>query len=110
MLLAAERPHVAARCGTASLDEGGARHLDLSRRQTEERLRVVKALAELPALEQALASGQLHFSHVRELSRVATAETECAWIDWATGRRAVATLEPAPRPPMPAIPRARPTA
>jgi hypothetical protein len=41
----------------------------------------------LPLLDQALTSGALCWSAVRELSRVATPETEQAWLDWAKGRR-----------------------
>lgn len=86
-LVAAERLGVAARCGMASLFEYADRHLGLSHRQTEERLRVGKALEALPELDDAFAQGTLTFSHVRELSRVATDETEQAWLDWTLGRQ-----------------------
>ena len=85
-LVAAERLGVAARCGMASLFEYADRHLGLSYRQTEERLRVGKALAALPSLDRVFAQGTLTFSHVRELTRVATAETEQAWLDWTLNR------------------------
>jgi hypothetical protein len=85
-LCAAERLGVHARAGHASLREYAARLIGLSGRQTEERLRVGRALAELPRLDRALGSGKLCFSAVRELSRVATAETEEEWIDWARGK------------------------
>ena len=49
-LVAAERLRVAQRCGMASLFEYADRHLGLSHRQTEERLRVGKALSALPKL------------------------------------------------------------
>jgi len=45
-----------------------------------ERLRVARELRELPLLRDALADGGLHFSAVRELTRVANRETEDAWI------------------------------
>ena len=70
----------------ASLFEYADRHLGLSYRQAEERLRVGKALAALPSLDRAFAQGTLTFSHVRELTRVATAETEQAWLDWTLNR------------------------
>ena len=85
-LCAAERLGVHARAGYASLREYASFVLGLKGRQTEERLRVGRALGELPRLDRALASGTLCFSAVRELSRVATAETEQAWIDWARGK------------------------
>jgi uncharacterized protein DUF222 len=51
-----------------------------------ERLRVARELHELPQLHAALAAGRLHFSAVRELTRVATRDTEEAWIAEADGR------------------------
>ncbi len=87
-LSCAERLGVHARAGYASLREYAERVLGLAARQTEERLRVGRALAELPALDGALASGSLSWSAVRELSRIAMPATEQAWIDWAKGRRA----------------------
>jgi hypothetical protein len=55
-------------------------------RWTEERLRVAEALETLPALEQSLRDGAMSWSAVRELTRVATAESEHAWIEAARGR------------------------
>ncbi len=51
-----------------------------------ERLRVAEALVELPAMSAAMAAGELCFSAARELTRVATAETETAWLDAAKDR------------------------
>ncbi len=87
-LSCAERLGVHRRAGYASLREYAGRMLGLRGRQTEERLRVGRVLAELPALDGALASGSLSWSAVRELSRIATAATEVAWIEWAKGRPA----------------------
>ncbi|MEQ9318073.1 MAG: HNH endonuclease signature motif containing protein, partial [Polyangiaceae bacterium] len=92
-LVAAERLGVAQRCGMASLFEYADRHLGLSHGQTEERLRVGKALAALPSLDRAFAQGTLTFSHVRELSRVATGDTEQAWLDWTLSRAVDGTDE-----------------
>ncbi len=85
-LLDAERLGVAARVGFASLREYAERRLGLNGRQTEERLRVGRALTGLPALNEALSTGALCWSAVRELSRVAVAETEQAWREWASGK------------------------
>jgi hypothetical protein len=84
-LLAAERLGVHLRAGYANLAEYSARTLGLSGRQTEERLRVGRALVDLPRLDAALGAGQFCWSVVRELSRVAVADTEQAWVDWAKG-------------------------
>jgi len=61
------------------------RKLGYAPHTAQERLRVAAALGELPATERALADGVLAFSAVRELTRVATAPTECAWIVRAVG-------------------------
>jgi hypothetical protein len=45
-----------------------------------ERMRVARALVRLPATSFALANGQLTYSAVRELTRVATDETESEWL------------------------------
>jgi hypothetical protein len=51
-----------------------------------ERLRVADALDELPAIEAALASGELSYSAVRELTRIATRKTDEAWVAAARGK------------------------
>jgi hypothetical protein len=78
-----------------------------------ERLRVARALGDLPQLESALAQGELAFSALRELTRVATPETEQAWRDAAAGKNLrrieelVAGHQRGDRPDDPADPSAR---
>jgi hypothetical protein len=55
-------------------------------RTAQEKLRVAKELGDLPTLEAELASGHMPYSIVRELSRVATPQTEASWIEQARGR------------------------
>ena len=86
-LLAAERLGVPMRAGYGSLREYAERVVGLNGRQTEERLRVARALAALPLVDRALGSGQLSWSAARELTRVAVPRTEKAWLGWAKGRR-----------------------
>ena len=50
-----------------------------------ERMRVARALVRLPETTAALARGELSYSAARELTRVATDETEAAWLDRAKG-------------------------
>jgi hypothetical protein len=45
-----------------------------------ERLRVARAITAMPLIANELSRGAISYSHVRELSRVATPETEDAWI------------------------------
>jgi len=55
-------------------------------RVAQDRLRVARALGMLPQLTTALAHGELPFSAIRELTRVATPVTEAAWREAATGK------------------------
>ena len=50
-----------------------------------ERMRVARALGALPSTTAALARGDLSYSGVRELTRVATADTENAWLTASQG-------------------------
>jgi hypothetical protein len=103
-LRAAERLAVHTRVGMASLAEYAERMVGLRGRQVEERLRVARALQSLPVLDRAFARGELTWSAVRELTRVATADTESAWQRWAEGERVreveqtVAVRHPGQRP------------
>jgi hypothetical protein len=51
-----------------------------------ERLRVANALRDLPLIAARLQAGALHHSAVRELTRVATSDTEAAWLDAAADK------------------------
>lgn len=55
-------------------------------RTATERLRVAKHLRSLPETTAALGRGELPFSAARELSRVATGETEAAWLAATAGK------------------------
>jgi len=82
-------------------------------RAAQERLRVARALGALPQLTEALAAGELPFSAVRELTRVATPATEAAWRTAAIGKNLrqieelVADHRPGDRPEDPADPEVR---
>src|SRR5512143_401563 len=112
-LLRAQRAHLWEPLGLATLVEYAERYLGLSPRQTEERLRVALALEALPRVDAVLGAGALHFSAVRELTRVATADTEEAWVRAADGKtvgvveRLVAGRSPGDGPYAPAREEAR---
>jgi hypothetical protein len=74
------------RFGYAHINEYLERALGYSPQVGVERLRVALALAELPQIEASLADGALPYSAVRELTRVANAETEQAWLYKALGK------------------------
>ena len=82
-------------------------------RVAQDRLRVARALGTLPQLTAALAHGELPFSAIRELTRVATPVTEAAWREAATGKNLrqieelVADHRPGDRPDDPPDPEAR---
>ena len=90
------------------------RVLGYSPRAGQERLRVARALGELPVLDRALAAGELSYSAVRELTRVATRATEAAWVGAAVGKNLrqieelVAGRAPGSLPEEPADPTVRP--
>lgn len=65
--------------GFVSLIDYLERVLGYAPRTAQERVRVARALRDLPHLADALATGVLHFSAVKELVRVATPATESVW-------------------------------
>jgi hypothetical protein len=85
-LRAAESVQIWRPLGMTSAQDYMERRLGYAPRTAQERLRVARALGRLPGLERALEAGELHYSAVRELTRVATAETERAWIERVAGK------------------------
>ena len=80
-LLAARRAGAHGEMGYASFVEYIERVLGYAPRVTFDKLRVAEALESLPELSRELRDGGLSFSHVRELTRVATPETEQIWLE-----------------------------
>ncbi len=72
--------------GYISILEYLEREHGIEPRAASDRLRVSHALGELPLLEAELEDGTFHYSHVRELTRVVTPETEEEWIAAAKGK------------------------
>ena len=85
-LLDAERARVCVYLGYGGIIEYGERLFGFAPKLTLERLRVTAALESLPQVDQALAAGRLCYSAVRELTRVAVAETEAEWLAAAAGK------------------------
>jgi hypothetical protein len=85
-LLAAQRARVHDRLGYGSFLEYVARLFGYAPRLTQDKLRVAEALETLPQLAQALRDGKASWSCARELTRVATTDTERAWLERARGR------------------------
>ena len=74
----AERLQIWKHLGMVSALDYLERILGYTPHAARERLRVASALAELPAIGEAFEHGELSFSAVRELTRVATTNTDAA--------------------------------
>jgi hypothetical protein len=72
--------------GKASLHEYLEDVLGYGPRAASDRVRVAIALDQLPDLAEALASGELAYSAIRELTRVAVPETQAEWRAAARGK------------------------
>ena len=70
--------------GMVSIFDYMERVLGYAPHTAQERLRVARALGELPHTETALERGALSFSAVRELTRVVTPDTEAEWLESVT--------------------------
>jgi hypothetical protein len=72
--------------GFGSMLEYMERAMGYAPHTAAERLRVARAIAELPRIAEALEQGGLAHSAVRELSRVAVPDTEAVWLEAASGK------------------------
>ena len=109
-LLAARRANAHRELGYGSFSEYIERLFGYAPRLTHDKLRVAEALESLPELARELSQGGLSFSQVRELTRVATPETEQIWLERAKGctvrqvERLVSGRRPGSLPDAPAEP------
>ena len=85
-LVAAWRHSVHVHLGYGSFGEYAERLFGYSVRLTQDKLRVAEALELLPAMAAALRRGEICWSMLRELTRVATPPTETEWLAAARGR------------------------
>ena len=82
----AQQLHLWRRYGYSSLLEYMELEMGYTPRAAMERLRVAQAIEELPQIAEALTQGDLSFSGARELTRVATPETEQQWLEAAADK------------------------
>ena len=87
-LVEAEESCLYRRLGYTSMVEYMERELHWGPHAAKERLRVAYELIDLPQIAEGFRSGELSFSAVRELTRVATPETEEAFLEKARGQTA----------------------
>ena len=88
LLVEAEDCGLYRRLGHVSMQEYLEVHLGYTRHTANERLRTARELLELPKLREAYRTGELSFTAVRELTRVATPATEAAFLEAAEGKTA----------------------
>jgi hypothetical protein len=88
LLLEADETRLYRRLGYTSMLEYMDRELHYGPHAANERLRVARALVELPLIAEVFGDGELSFSAVRELTRVATPATEEAFLRKAQGKTA----------------------
>jgi hypothetical protein len=85
-IVAAKKMQVHVELGYATFLEYLERVLGVRRRVAFERVRVAEALETLPRTREMLAEGEVGYSTVREITRVAERETEQAWLDAVDGK------------------------
>jgi hypothetical protein len=88
LLLEAEESRLYRRLGYSTMIEYMERELHWGTHAANERLRVARALLALPLIADTFERGELCFSAVRELTRVATSENEHEFLTKAQGRTA----------------------
>jgi hypothetical protein len=72
--------------GYASIEQYAEKHFGFHRTRTLETLRVARSLRGLSRLVEAFCAGEVSWSVLRELTRIAAPETEEEWLDFARGK------------------------
>ncbi|CAN5858473.1 hypothetical protein BH11MYX3_BH11MYX3_27490 [soil metagenome] len=86
LLFEAEEMGLFRRLGYPTMQAYMVAELECSRHTANEKLRVARELLELPAMSEELRAGRIGWTKVRELTRVATPETEDDWLDAIEGK------------------------
>ncbi len=87
LLLEAEETKLYRRMGFPTIYAYIEAVLQYSHHVATERIRVAHELLELPGIADQFRAGELMWTSVRELTRVATTKTESAWLDAVVGKR-----------------------
>jgi hypothetical protein len=85
-IVVAKKTQVHVELGYATFLEYLERVLGYRRRVAFERVRVAEALERLPRTREMMTEGEVSYSTVREITRVADPETEQAWLDAVDGK------------------------
>jgi 5-methylcytosine-specific restriction endonuclease McrA len=73
--------------GHSSINQYAIQELDFSKSKADDYIRLARQLDKLPAVREAVASGELGYTKARELVSVATPETQDTWLKAAKGTR-----------------------
>jgi len=73
--------------GHSSINQYAVQELGFSKSRTDDFIRLAKQLENLPAVREAVASGDLGYTKAREIVSVATPETQDTWLRAAKGTR-----------------------
>lgn len=82
-LLASERTRSFLKRHCSDTVQYAVNHLGMARQKANELLRATRVLADLPILREAFRTGQLGWGKIRDLTRVATPETDQQWLEYA---------------------------
>jgi 5-methylcytosine-specific restriction endonuclease McrA len=73
--------------GHSSINQYAIQELGFSKSRTDDFIRLARQLDNLPAVREAVASGELGYTKAREIISVATVETQETWLKVAKGTR-----------------------
>ena len=73
--------------GHSSINQYASQELGFSKSKADDFIRLARQLEKLPAVREAIASGELGYTKARELVSVATPETQDSWLKAAKGTR-----------------------
>ena len=73
--------------GFSTINQYAKQELGFSTSRTGDFIRLARQLEKLPAVREAVATGQLGYTKAREIVSVATPETEACWLEAAKGTR-----------------------
>jgi len=79
--------------GHSSINQYAIQELGFSKSRTDDFIRLARQLINLPAVREAVASGELGYTKAREIVSVATPETQDTWLKAAKGTRKELILE-----------------
>jgi len=79
--------------GCSTINQYAIRKLGFSKSRSDDFIRLARQLENLPAVREAVASGDLGYTKAREIVSVATPETQEPWLEAAKGTRRELILE-----------------